>query len=90
MHELGHIINKDYLKPISKGNARLESLKKGVVDSREIQADEFAALQVGGKTYLMALEAMRTARFARDDLGAPVAIMEISLRIKHIKEKFNL
>ena len=93
MHEFGHIVNGDHKKCFSakaSDDIRIENIRRGIVDSRELKADYFAALQVGAKHYKRALNVMKIERGIRNDIGAPIAILEIENRIKYIEDTFQV
>ena len=93
MHELGHLMDKNFFdrSPSTRHakSSRMEHLKKGKVDPCELFADEFAVQQVGLHAYLEFLDHMQYLRIKRNDEGAPIAIMEMLLRKKHLQNKFE-
>ena len=88
MHELGHYVNEDYVEmdgTTGKKN-RIKGLKNGAVDQAELNADRFAADNLGVGLVLKKLKKMKDHRRERGDIGAPIAIREIELRIQALED----
>ena len=96
MHELGHFKNGDLDIPLDPDesdmdvlqrlmNERVANIRNGIVDSRELLADEFACREVGKHTMNMMLDLLIKQRKERGDDVAPLAIREFELRKKALR-----
>ena len=97
MHELGHFKNGDFDLPREPDESNMETLQRlmderaagirnGMVDSRELLADEFACREVGKHTMNMMLVFLIKQREVRGDEAAPLAIREFELRKKALRK----
>ena len=67
-------------------NERVANTRNGIVDSRELLADEFACREVGKHTMNMMLDLLIKQRKERGDDVAPLAIREFELRKKALRK----
>ena len=97
MHELGHFKNGDFDLPREPDesdmevlqrlmNERAANIRNGMVDSRELLADEFACREVGKHAMNMMLDLLIKQREERGDEAAPLAIREFELRKKALRK----
>ncbi len=97
MHELGHFKNGDFDLPRDSDESDMEALQRlmneraanirnGMVDSRELLADEFACREVGKHAMNMMFDLLIKQREERGDDAAPLAIREFELRKKALRK----
>ena len=97
MHELGHFKNGDFDLPRDPDESDMEALQRlmneraanirnGMVDSRELLADEFACREVGKHAMNMMFDLLIKQREERGDDAAPLAIREFELRKKALRK----
>lgn len=97
IHELGHFKNGDFDLPREPDESDMEVLQRlmnereanirnGMVDSRELLADEFACREVGKHAMNMMLDLLIKQREERGDEAAPLAIREFELRKKALRK----
>lgn len=92
MHELGHLINGDSEKlrrnpDISEKRKRIWYIENGMVDPKEIKADNFAADQLGTSMVINALKYMREARIKNGREGTDLAVKEFDARIRLLRQR---
>lgn len=97
MHELGHFKNGDFdlsrdsdesdMEALQRlMNERAANIRNGMVDSRELLADEFACREVGKRAMNMMFDLLIKQREERGDDAAPLAIREFELRKKALRK----
>lgn len=87
LHELGHIIRGHFRNPPLPGldseqlrKARGSGISKGFVSTAELEADAFAAKEVGKERVIAALDFLIRERRIRNDRHSALAIQEFELR----------
>ena len=91
LHELGHFVNGDYSAedpertPESIRRERMQSILEGRVQEIEKNADAFAVKHMGKNTYLRSLDYLINNRRQCNDVGMKIAILELELRKKAVK-----
>ena len=91
VHELGHFVNGDHntedpeRTPESIRKERMQSILEGRVQEIEKNADAFAVKHMGKNTYLRSLDYLINNRKQRNDVGMKIAILELELRKKAVK-----
>ena len=91
LHDMGYFVNGDYnaedgeRTPESIRRERMQSILEGRVQEIEKNADAFAVKHVGKNTYLRSLDYLINNRRQRNDVGMKIAILELELRKKAVK-----
>lgn len=97
LHELGHYVNGDLNeesddaeaqsneRPRVRTEERLKAILAGKVDEHELKADAFAVSKIGKNTFIRSLDHMINMRKKRGDKDMELAIRELELRKKAVK-----
>ncbi len=88
LHEFGHYENGDLevdIDPREYNHFRLIALGKGTVTKEERMADEFATKEIGKSIMIAMIDKLIKIRKERSDAGMYVAIKEMELRKRIIK-----
>ena len=86
LHELGHYKNGDFetCSATEYAKIRNEAVSKGIVTNQELNADRFAAEEIGKAAVINMLNRLIAVRKRRNDIGVNGAINEFQLRIKAV------